>query len=127
MTENEIAREIVDVAFKLHKLYGPGLLESVYETIMAYELRKRGFYVAQQRPIPVIHEEVRMPIGFRPDLVVNGKVIVEVKSLETTAPVHKMQLLTYLRVTDKRLGLLINFGQALIKTGISRVVNKLEE
>jgi GxxExxY protein len=127
MTENEIAKEIVDVAFKLHKMYGPGLLESVYETIMAYELRKRGFWVDQQRALPVIHEDVRMNVGFRPDLVVGGKVIVEVKSVEVTAPVHKMQVLTYLRLADKRLGLLVNFGQALIKTGISRVVNKLEE
>jgi GxxExxY protein len=82
MTENEIAREVVDVAFKIHKLYGPGLLESVYETIMAYELRKRGFYVVQQQPLPVVHEEVRMNLGFRPDLIINRKVIVEVKSLE---------------------------------------------
>jgi GxxExxY protein len=127
MTENEIARAVVGIAFKIHKFYGPGLFESVYETIMAYELRKAGFQVAQQKAIPVIHEGVRMNIGFRADLIINDKIIVEVKSSETVAPVHKMQLLTYLRLADKRLGLLINFGQILIKDGISRVVNRLEE
>jgi GxxExxY protein len=127
MTENEIAKEIVDVAYKLHTKLGPGLLESVYENIMAYELRKRGMYVDQQCPMPVIYEEVRMAVGFRPDLVVDGKVIVEVKSVEVTAPVHKKQLLTYLRLADKRLGLLVNFGLALIKDGVSRVVNRLPE
>jgi len=127
MTENQIATEIVDVAFKIHKLYGPGLLESVYETIMAYELRKRGFHVDEQFPVPLVHDEIHMGVGFRPDLMINNKVIVEVKSVDTTAPVHKMQLLTYLRIADKHLGLLINFGQALIKDGISRVVNRLPE
>jgi len=127
VTENEIATTVVDVAFKIHKLYGPGLLESVYENVMAYELRKRGFYVDQQLPMPLVHEEVRMNLGFRPDLIINSKVIVEVKSLEAIALVHKKQLLTYLRVADKRLGLLVNFGQALIKDGIFRVVNRLPE
>ena len=127
MTENEIAKEVVDVAFKIHTRFGPGLLESVYENIMAYELRKRGLYVVQQCPLPVIYEEVQMTVGFRPDLIINEKVIVEIKSTEATAPVHKRQLLTYLRVADKRLGLLVNFGMALIKDGISRVVNKLPE
>lgn len=127
MTENEIARVIVDVAYKLHTRLGPGLLESVYENIMAYELRKRGLSVAQQQGLPVIYEEVRMELGFRPDLIVFGKVIVELKSLEVIAPVHKKQLLTYLRVADLRLGLLINFGTALIKDGLTRVVNRLEE
>ena len=127
MTENEIAAIIVDVAYRIRKQLGPGLLESVYEAIMAYELRKRGLHVLQQQALPVVHEEVRMDVGFRADLIVEGKVIVEIKSLEVLAPVHKKQLLTYLRVADKRLGLLINFGEALIKDGISRVVNRLEE
>lgn len=127
MTENEVATEIVDVAFKIHTAYGPGLLESVYETIMAYELGKRGLQVRRQQPIPVIHETVRMEVGFRADLIVENKVVVEVKSIETIAPVHKKQLLTYLRLTDKRLGLLINFNVDLIKNGIARVVNRLEE
>ncbi|MGH9906211.1 MAG: GxxExxY protein [Pyrinomonadaceae bacterium] len=109
MTENEIAKIIVDAAYRVHKLFGPGLLESVYETIMLYELHKRGFRVVRQQPIPVIYEEVRMDVGFRADLLVESKVIVEIKSVELIAPVHKKQLLTYLRVADKRLGLLINF------------------
>ena len=125
MTENEIAKQIVDVAFKIHTTFGPGLLESVYETIMAYELQKRGLRVQRQQAIPVIYEDVRMDLGFRADLIVEGKVVVEIKSVEAIAPVHKKQLLTYLRLTDKRLGLLINFNVELIKNGISRVVNGL--
>jgi len=127
MTENEIARAVVDVAFKIHNRFGPGLLESVYETIIAYELRKQAFHVREQPPLPVVYEEVRMNVGFRPDLIINNKVIVEVKSLESIAPVHKKQLLTYLRVADMRLGLLLNFGQSLMKDGISRIVNRLPE
>ncbi|MGH9971674.1 MAG: GxxExxY protein [Pyrinomonadaceae bacterium] len=127
MNENEIAKIIVDAAFTVHTKLGPGLLESVYEAILTYELRKRGLRVLYQRPLPVVYEEVRMNIGFRPDLIVEGKVIVEIKSLEVIAPVHKKQLLTYLRLADKRLGLLINFGSALIKDGIRRVVNRLPE
>ena len=127
MNENEVARKIVDAAFTVHTRLGPGLLESVYEAILEYELTKRGLNVVHQSPMPVIYEEVRMNVGFRPDLIVEGKVIVEVKSLEAIAPVHTKQLLTYLRLADKRLGLLINFGGALIKDGIRRVVNRLEE
>jgi GxxExxY protein len=127
MTENEVATQIVDVAFKIHTAYGPGLLESVYETIMAYELGKRGLRVQRQQPIAVIHEMIRMELGFRADLIVESKVVVEIKSIEAIAPVHKKQLLTYLRLTDKRLGLLINFNVDLIKNGIARVVNRLEE
>lgn len=127
MTENEISKEIVDVAFKIHTSYGPGLLESVYETIMTYELKKRALPVLRQQGIPVIHESIRMDLGFRADLIVGNKVVVEIKSIETIAPVHKKQLLTYLRLTDKRLGLLINFNVELIKNGITRVVNDLAE
>ena len=127
MTENEVARIIVDAAFIVHTRLGPGLLESVYEAILGYELTKRGLNVVHQRPMPVIYEDVRMKVAFRPDLIVEGKVIIEVKSLETIAPVHTKQLLTYLRLSEKRLGLLINFGGALIKDGIRRVVNRLPE
>ena len=127
MTENEIAKEIVDVAFKIHSTYGPGLLESVYEAIMAHELSKRGLSVSRQQPIPLVHGEIRMGVGFRADLIVEGRVIVEIKSIEAIGPVHKKQLLTYLRLADKRLGLLINFNVELIKNGISRVVNGLTE
>ena len=125
MHENEIAREIVNAAYKIHTALGPGLLESVYEATLAYELGKRGFEVVRQQPIPVIYESVRMEMGFRADLIVSGTVIVELKSVEIVAPVHKKQLLTYLRIADKRLGLLVNFGTELIKDGITRVVNHL--
>jgi len=127
MTENEIAREIVDVAFKVHRNLGPGLLESVYEAVMAYELRKRNLGAERQRPIPIVYEALQFDEGFRADLVVEDKVIVELKSIETVLPKHKKQLLTYLRLNDKRLGLLINFDEALIKDGITRIVNGLQE
>jgi GxxExxY protein len=127
MTENEIAKEIVDSAYKIHTSLGPGLLKSVYESVLAYELNKRGMQVERQKPLPVIYEKVRLEEGFRADLIVSGKVIVELKSVEDVAPVHKKQLLTYLRLADKRLGLLINFGAARIKEGITRIVNGLIE
>jgi GxxExxY protein len=127
MTENAIAKEIVDAAFRIHTTLGPGLLESVYQTVLAYELGRRGLRTVSQQPIPVVYENVRIDTGFRADLVVEDKVIVEIKSVELIAPVHKKQLLTYLRLADKRLGLLINFQVALIKDGITRIVNGLEE
>ena len=123
MNENEIAAVIVDLCFKIHVMYGPGLLESVYEHILAYELRKLGFFVEQQKPIPVIHEEVKLEIGFRADVIVERKVVVELKSVETMAPVFGKILLTYLRLTNLKLGLLVNFGEALMKNGIKRVIN----
>jgi GxxExxY protein len=125
MTENEIATAVVDAAFKIHTTLGPGLFESVYEAALEYELAKRGLRVVHQVGLPVHYEEVRLELGFRVDLIVDEKVIVEVKSVEVLAPVHKKQLLTYLRLTDLRLGLLINFNVELIKHGIQRVVNKL--
>ena len=117
MTENDIAKEVVDAALTVHRMLGPGLLESVYETALAYELRQR------QVPIPVRYRNVIFDEGFRADLIVEARVIVEVKSMERTAPVHGKQLLTYLRLSDLRLGLLINFNVELIKNGIKRVVN----
>jgi GxxExxY protein len=125
MTENEIAKEIVDAAYKIHITLGPGLLESVYEAAMFYELQKRGLNVLKQQSIPVFYENIRLQEGFRADLIVEDKVIVELKSVEAVHPVHMKQLLTYLRLTNTRLGLLINFGAYLIKDGISRVVNNL--
>ncbi|PYV84015.1 MAG: GxxExxY protein [Acidobacteria bacterium] len=115
MSENEIARIIVDVAFKIHTTLGPGLLESVYESAFSYELTKRGLKVLRQVGIPIVYESIRLEEGFRADLIVEDKVIVEIKSVEQIAAVHKKQLLTYLRLADKRLGLLINFGETLIK------------
>ena len=127
MTENEIAKVIVDAAFKIHTKLGPGLLESVYEAVLAYELKQRGLLVVRQQAIPVIYETVQLEEGFRADLIVESKVIVELKSVEVIAPVHKKQVLTYLRLTNLKLGLLINFGAELIKTGITRVVNGLPD
>jgi GxxExxY protein len=125
VTENEIAKQIVDAAYKVHTTLGPGLFESVYETVMAQELTNRGLKVVRQQAIPVIWENVHMEAGFRADLIVEDKVIIEIKSVEGLAPVHRKQLLRYLRLTGKRLGLLINFDTELIKDGIARVVNNL--
>ncbi len=127
MTENALSKEIVDAAFRIHTTLGPGLLESVYETVLAYELGRRGLRAERQRSIPVVYESVLIDTGFRADLIVEGKVIVEIKSVESVLNVHKKQLLTYLRLADKRLGLLINFNVALIKDGILRIVNGLED
>ena len=127
MTENEIAKQVVDAAYKIHTTLGPGLLETVYEVVLAYELRKRGFTIERQVAVPIMYETIEFEEGFRADLIVNRKVIIELKSIETIARVHKKQLLTYLRLTDCRLGLLVNFGEELIKDGISRVVNGLVE
>jgi GxxExxY protein len=125
MTENEIATQIVDAAFKIHTTLGPGLLESVYEVVLAHELQKRGFRVARQVPIPIVYEGIKFDEGFRADLIIEDKVIVELKSVEAVAPVHKKQVLTHLRLMDLKLGLLINFGEELIKDGISRIANGL--
>jgi GxxExxY protein len=127
MTENEIAAQIVDAAYKIHVKLGPGLLESVYLAVLAYELKKRGLTVDTERELPVLYEDVRIETGFRIDMIVEEKVIVELKSVEKLAPVHGKQLLTYLRLADKRLGLLINFGEARIKEGIQRIANQLAE
>lgn len=124
---NQISGKIIDAALHVHRALGPGLLESVYEVVLAHELERRGLQVIRQHPIPIEYDEIRLQIGFRADLLVENLIIVEVKSVEAIAPVHKMQLLTYLRLADKRLGLLINFNVALIKDGICRVVNGLNE
>ena len=125
MNENEIAKIIVDAAFQIHKRLGPGLLESVYEVVLAHELKKRGMKVNRQVPVAIVYDEIKFDEGFRADLIVEEKVIVELKSVEKVSPVHKKQLLTYLKLADKKLGLLINFGAELIRDGISRVVNNL--
>lgn len=127
MTENEVAKEIVDAAYKIHTALGPGLLETVYEVVLVHELKKRGLQVVRQEPIPIQYGSIRFEEGFRADLIVDDKVIVELKSVESVSPVHKKQLLTYLRLANKRLGLLINFGEELIRDGITRVVNGLPE
>ena len=127
MTENEIARAIVDAALRIHRTLGPGLLESVYQAALNYELQKRGLPVVQQLGLPVQYEEVKLDVGFRIDLLVGDKVVIEIKSVEALAPVHRKQLETYLRLMDLRLGLLINFNVELIRDGIQRVVNRLAE
>jgi len=127
MTENEIAKRVVQAAYTVHTRLGPGLLESVYEAVLAHELQKDGLRVARQVPVPVFYETLRFEEGFRVDILVEDSLILELKSVEVVAPVHKKQLLTYLRLAGKRLGLLINFGAPLIKDGISRVVNGLPD
>ena len=125
--ENDIATVIVDAAYTLHRNLGPGLLESAYEAVMIHELQKRGLVVSAQVAVPIIYETVRLDTGFRADLVVEDLVIVELKSIDKVAPVHRKQLTTYLKLSGKRLGLLINFGEELIKNGITRVVNGLPD
>lgn len=125
MHENDIARIIVDCAFQIHTRLGPGLLESIYEAVLEYELLKQDLSVVTQQPMPVVWETIKLDIGFRADMIVGGKVVVEIKSVEAIAPVHPKQLRTYLRLMDLKLGLLINFNVPLIKDGITRVVNNL--
>ena len=125
MTENELSKIIVDCCFKIHTKLGPGLLESVYEEILTYELEKTGLGIKRQQGLPVVYDKLKMDLGFRADIIVEDKVIIELKSVEGIAPVHLKQLLTYLKITGIKLGLLINFNEALIKDGIRRVVNNL--
>ena len=123
--ENRIAKEVVDAALKLHRHFGPGVYESVYEPTLVYELKKRTLTTRQQTPVPLVYEGLTFDVGFKTDVVVNDLVILELKSVEKLEPVHFKQLLTYLRLTRLRLGLLINFGENLLKDGIHRVVNDL--
>ena len=123
MTENEIATQILDAAFAVHSKLGPGLLESVYEVVLAYELQKKGLTAERQKPMPILYDNIRFDEAFRSDVVVNGKVIAELKSVETLLPVHAKQVLTQLRLSGLKLGLLINFGEAHLKNGIKRIIN----
>lgn len=125
MTENELSKIIVDLSYKVHITLGPGLLESVYEEILFYELTRLGLKVDRQKAIPVFWEGNKMELGFRADIIVENKVIIEIKSVEAISPVHPKQLLTYLKITGLKLGLLINFNEVLIKNGIKRLVNNL--
>ena len=127
MTENEIAKQVMDAAFLIHRALGPGLLETVYEVILAKKLREMGVAVEREVSVPIQFENIKFDQGFRADLIVEKKVIVELKSVERLQPVHSKQLLTYLRLTDLRLGLLINFGENLLKHGFKRVVNGLKD
>ena len=125
MTENELAKIIVNTAYRIHYELGPGLLESVYEEIMFYELKKQKLKVDRQKAIPVVWDEITMPLGFRADLIVEDKVIIELKSVRQIVDVHHKQLLSYLKITGLKLGLLINFNETLIKNGLTRIVNNL--
>lgn len=124
-SENEIAKLVVDLCFKIHVQYGPGLYESVYEEIFCYEWQKNGISFVRQYPIPLVHEEIKLEAGFRADVLIEDRVIVELKSIEMLAPVHYKQVQTYLKLSGCKLGLLINFNVALIKDGIHRIVNNL--
>ena len=123
MTENEIGKIVVDTAIRLHQELGPGLLESVYEAILARMLEKQGLRVQRQVGVPIEFGGERFDEGFRADIIIEGKIILELKSVEKINPVHKKQLLTYLRLTDMKLGFVLNFGEELMKTGIARVIN----
>jgi len=125
MTENEISKVIFDAALKVHKSLGPGLLESSYEECLFYELNKTGLFVEKQKPLPLVYEEVKLDVGYRIDLFVEKRVIIEIKAVETFNDIHLAQVLTYLKLSDCKLGLLINFNVTLIKDGFKRVVNKL--
>jgi len=127
MNENQIAAMVVDASLSVHRTLGPGLFESVYQAALNYELKNRGLVVFQQLGVPVQYEGVKLDLGFRVDLLVGKKVVIEIKSVDALAPVHGKQVLTYLRLMDLRLGLLINFNVELIRDGIQRVVNRLAE
>ncbi len=125
MTENELSKIIVNICFRIHVELGPGMLESVYEEILYYELIQAGLMVSRQQVLPVKWKTIVMDHGFRCDLIVENKVLIEIKSVEYIIPVHQKQVLTYLKLTKLKLGLLINFNEHLLKNGITRIVNNL--
>lgn len=123
LTENEISRIVFDATLKVHKTLGPGLLESAYEECLFYELVQRGLKVEKQKPLPLVYEDVKLEVGYRIDLLIENKLIVEVKAVEALNDIHLAQVLTYLKLSDIKLGLLINFNVLLIKNGVRRVIN----
>lgn len=125
MIENELSNIIIGTSIEIHKELGPGLLESIYEEILFFELVQKGLHVQRQLPVPLQYKDKRFDTAFRLDLLVNNKVVIELKAVESIAPVHYAQLLSYLRLSNKKLGLLINFNVKLLKDGIHRVVNNL--
>ncbi len=125
MNENQISNKIIESAILIHKELGPGLLESAYEETLFYELKQQGLKVEKQKALPLIYKEVKLDIGYRIDLLVEDKVIVEIKAVENLKDVHLAQVLTYLKLSDRKLGLLINFNVKLLKMGIKRIVNNL--
>ena len=125
MSENELVTLALDICFDIHRKYGPGLFESVYEEIFCHEWAKNGIPFKRQQGIPLVHETIRLEVGFRADVILDNKVIVEIKSIEALADVHYKQVTTYLKLTNLKLGLIVNFNVAMLKTGIKRVANKL--
>ena len=125
MNENQISKIVLDVAFKLHTEVGPGLLESAYEAALAHDLIENGLLVETQVPVPFVYKDVKLEVGYRMDILINKIVVLEIKSVEQLAPVHFAQTLTYLKLADKKLGLLINFNNKHLKDGIHRIVNNL--
>ncbi|MDD4236806.1 MAG: GxxExxY protein [Bacteroidales bacterium] len=125
MTENELATIVLDCAFEVHRNLGPGLLESSYEECLCFELKQSGLFIVKQKPLPLIYKDVKLDIGYRLDILVENKIIIEIKAVEAFNDVHLAQILTYLKLSDCKLGLLINFNVALLKSGIRRVVNNL--
>ncbi len=125
MTENDISGIVLDCALHLHRRLGPGLLESVYEEVLVYELQRQGLYCSRQEPVSLTYDSLRLATAFRADVVVERSVILELKSVEAMLPVHKKQLLTYLRLSGFRLGILINFNVPLLRDGFVRIVNRL--
>lgn len=127
MSPSDTTAHIVGAAIKIHRRLGPGLLESAYKACLAYELEQLGFHVQREKPVPLIYNTVKLDCGFRADLIVNHEVVVEIKSKEAIHPVDQAQLLSYLRLLDLRVGLLINFHVAVLKDGITRMVNRYED
>jgi GxxExxY protein len=125
MSENEISKLVVELCLKIHKQYGPGLFASVYEEIFCYEWDKNGIPFKRQQGVPLVHEEIKMEIGFRADIIIDDKVIIELKSVEALADIHYKQVQTYLKLTGIKLALLVNFNVPLIKHGIHRIVNNI--
>jgi len=123
MTENELSKIVFDAGIKVHKTLGPGLLESAYEECLSYELKKMGLFVEKQKALPLIYEDVKLDIGYRIDLLVEKKLVIEIKSVEALNDLHLAQILTYLKLSDCKLGLLINFNTVLFKNGVKRVIN----
>lgn len=127
MHENELSGIVWDISLKIHKHLGPGLLEKAYETCLVYELAKTGLLIERQKPLPLVYEDVKMTVGYRVDIMIENKLILEVKAVEAVHDIHRAQLLAYLRLSGCRLGILLNFNTALMKNGFQRIVNNLEE
>ena len=123
MTENELSKTVFECGLKIHKALGPGLLESAYEECLFYELTKTNLFVEKQKGLPLIYEEIRMDIGYRTDLIIENKLIVEIKAVEALNDIHLAQILTYLKLSGCKLGLLINFNSVLFKDGVKRIIN----